>query len=172
MDLKKIFLIIVTFVLELIFLSKDLRFNNNETFKSSNVDVEFVDSKSYFISDEGISKILIAKKIQQFPHYKIFTNPIATIYGKKFTKVIVANFAKYQDSNSKLELKNNIKILYQDKKLKTSWLLYDSKKEVILDSKKFTILSKNMKVEGNHLYFDIKDNIIKAKNIDYKFKQE
>ncbi len=170
MDLKKFILVVLAFVIEIIFLSQDLKFSDNSDLKQDDISVKFEESKSYFISSQGIDKVLICKKIEQFPTYKKFYNPVATIYDKNNTKTILSKNAKFFDKNSTLVLWDNVKVIYFDKHLTTSKIIYDAKKQVVLDSEKFFLKSKSFDATGSHLYFDVKNNIIKAKNVKYRFK--
>ncbi len=167
MDLKKLAILILALIIEIIFLSKDLKYSDNSSLNSDDVSVEFVDSDSLFISTNGIDKRLITKKIQQKSDKKLFFKPKAIFYDGNFTKVVVSDFAKYSDRDFILELDKNVKILYKNEILTTNKLLYDSKKEVVFDSDKFKLESQKFTAFGNHLFFDIKNNIIKAKDIKY-----
>ncbi len=168
MDIRFLFLIVFAFIFEIFFLSKDLRFKDSKT-SFSNIDIEFVDSKTYTINKNRISTILVCDKIQQTKGKKLFFKPIATLYDTNITKTIMSDNAVLDDKTEIIKLDNNVKILYLFKKLTTNMLIYDLKKSIITDSKHFTLVSNNINATGNHLYFDTKNNIIKAKDIKYKF---
>jgi len=113
---------------------------------------------------------LVCSSIEQFPDYKRFFNPVATIYDENQTKTILSKYAKFFDKNSTLVLWDSVRVVYFDKELITSRLIYDTKKQAVVDSEKFLLKSQSFNAVGNHLYFDVKNNIIKAKNIEYRFK--
>ncbi len=171
MDLKKIAIVVLAFIIEIVFLSQDLKFSDASDLKQSDISVEFENSKSYFISVKGIEKVLISSKIEQFPKYKRFYNPVATFYDENQTKTILSKNAKFFDENSTLALWDGVRIVYLDKELTTSKLIYNTKKQAVVDSEKFLLESQSFNAIGNHLYFDVKNNIIKAKDIKYSFKE-
>jgi len=171
LDLKKVFIIVGALLIEFFFLSKELKFSFTQKLNQNDISVEFVKSNSYFITNQGIDRVLIAQKIDQYSGYKVFYKPVVTIYDENFTKTIVANQAKYTDKSGVLELEKNVKVVYMGKKLETSKLLYDTKKQEVFDSAKFKLTSKKFTAFGNHLYFDVKNNIIKSKEINFKFKE-
>jgi LPS export ABC transporter protein LptC len=167
-DIRYLFLIIFAFVFELFFLSKDLRFKESPI-SVKNVDIEFLNSKTYDISKEKINNLLICKKIQQITDKKIFFSPVATLFDTNITKTIVAKDATLFDKTNILKLQKNVKIIYQDKHLQTDMIKYNLTNFTVIDSDKFIIKSNNFIAKGNHLYFDTKKSIIKAKNIKYNF---
>ncbi len=170
MDLKKIAIVVLVFIVEVIFLSQDLKFSDTSDLKQSDVSVKFEESKSYFISQKSVDKVLVCSGIEQFSGYKRFYNPTATMYDGKQTKTILSKNAKYFDKNSTLVLWDEVKVVYFDKHLTTSKLIYDTKKQAVVDSEKFLLKSQSFNAVGNHLYFDVKNNIIKAKDIKYRFE--
>ena len=171
MDLKKIFILFGILLVEFLFLSKDLKFSFDDKIKEEDIAIEFIDSKSYFITKEGVDKVLIANKIRQYKSYKEFEKPVATFYDESGDKVISSNIAKYTDKNSVVELSGDVNIIYQDKVLKTSKLFYNSKKQLVYDSQKFKLSASTFTAYGNHLYFDINKNLIKAKNIKFIIRE-
>jgi len=168
-DIKLIFLLIFAFVFELFFLSKDLRFKD-QGISVEKTDIEFVSSKTYNIDKDGISTVLICDKIQQKKTKKIFFKPIATLYDNNITKTIVANKAVLFDKSNIVVLRKDVNILYLDKQLSCDMLKYNLKKESVIDSSPFVLKSPEILAKGNHLYFDTKNSIIKAKHINYKIK--
>ena len=171
MDLKKIFILIGVLVVEFLFLSKDLKFSFDNNIKEEDIAIEFRDSRSYFITKDGVGKVLVANKIKQYKSYKEFEKPVATFYDNSGDKVISSNKAKYSDKNSIVELNGDVNIVYQGKVLKTSKLLYNSKKQLVYDSQKFNLSAPTFTAFGNHLYFDINKNLIKAKNIKFIIRE-
>ena len=166
MGLKGVGLFIVALLIEIFFLSQDLHFKNNNI-SLNKIDIEFQNSKTFQIDKNNINTILVCDKIQQLKGYKLFYKPIATIYDTNLTKTIIANFARLDDKTNILTLKDNIKIIYHDKILKTNLLVYNTKTKIVTDSQPFIINSKNFNAKGNHLYFDTNFNIMKASNITY-----
>ena len=171
MDLKKVSILILALIVEIVFLSQDLKYSQKDGINDSDISIEFRNSQSYFITKDGINKKLIAKKIQQRSNEKLFFKPKAVFFDGDFTKVVTSDFAKYIDRTSVLQLEKNVKVMYRNGILTTSKLLYDSKKEVVFDSDKFKLVTSEFTALGNHLYFDVKNNIIKAKDIKYTFKE-
>ena len=171
MDLKKIAIVVLAFIIEIVFLSQELKFSSKSDFKQSDVSVKFEESKSYFISQKSVDKVLVCTTIEQFSSHKRFYNPIATIYDSNQTKTILSKYAKFFDKNSSLILWDGVRVVYFDKELTTSKLIYDTKKQAVVDSEKFILRAQSFEARGNHLYFDVKNNIIKAKDIKYSFKE-
>jgi len=161
---------IFSLVVEVYFLSKDLRYTHNST-SLNKIDIEFTNSKTYTITQEKIQNILVADKIQQLKTKKIFINPIATIYDTNITKTIISKKAILDDKTSKIKLLHDVHIVYLDKTLNTQMLLYDIKSEKVIDSANFLLTSDDIQAKGVHLFFDTKKNILKAKKIQYNFKQ-
>jgi len=166
-DIKLIALLIFSFVFELFFLSKDLSFKDNPI-SIDKVDVEFQNSKTYTITKEKIESVLVCDKIQQLKSKKLFFKPIATLYDENLTKIIVAKQAVLVDKTQLLTLKKNVKVIYSDKILTTQKILYKLPTATVIDSDAFTLKSPSLLAKGDHLFFDTKHSIIKAKNINYK----
>ncbi len=165
--MKLLFIILIFFIVETFFLSTDLKFNSDKKIDINDIQIEFKDSKSYFISSKYIDKMLIADKIQQGKGFKIFFKPVLTFYDGNKSKTIVCNKAFLNEYKNILSLEENINIAYDSYLLKSRKILYDIKKEIIIDSQKFNLIGKNIDAKGDHLYFDIKNSIIKAKSIEY-----
>ncbi len=168
MDIRLVILIIFSFVFEIFFLSKDLRFKESPI-SASDIEVEFINSKTYDISLDKVNNLLITQKVEQLKNKKIFYTPIVTIYDDNITKTIISKKAVLFDKKNIIKLKNNVKIVYLDKQLSTDMVEYDLKNQIVTDSDKFTLKSDSFIANGNHLYFDTKQNIIKSKDIKYIF---
>jgi len=167
-DIRFVFLIIFAFILEIFFLSKELSFKTNDIVPNK-VDVEFIHSKTIEIDTQKVNNILICDKIQQLKDKKLFFKPIATLYDRNITKTIISKEAELFDKTNILELKRDVKIVYLNKRLSTNFLKYSLKDSTVLDSDRFILNSDEGVAEGNHLYFDTKKSIIKAKDINYTF---
>jgi len=168
LDIRFIVLIIFAFIFEIFFLSKELRFKDNPI-SVKKVDIEFLNSQTYEIDKTKVHSILVCSKIQQVDNKKIFFNPVATLFDENITKNIISKEATLNDKTNILVLHHDINIIYSDKKLSTDMLKYNIKDAIITDSSNFTIKSENIVAKGDHLYFDTKNSIIKATDIDYKF---
>ena len=168
MDIRLVILIIFSFIFEIFFLSKDLRFKENPI-SIKDVEVEFINSKTYDISSDRISNLLVTQKIEQSKNKKIFYNPVATMYDNNITKTIISKKATLFDKTNIIKLENSVKIVYLDKQLSTDMIEYDLTNKTVTDSDKFTLKSNSFIANGNHLYFDTKHNIIKSKDIKYIF---
>jgi len=92
------------------------------------------------------------------------------MYDENITKTISAQKAKYTDKSAVLELEKDVKILYFGKRLETSKLFYNAKKQEVFDSAKFKLISENFTAYGKHLYFDVKNNIIRSKEINFNYR--
>jgi len=160
-------LLIFVFVFELFFLSKELRFKSQEI-SVEKTDIEFISSKTYDIDTKRVNSVLICDKIQQKKSKKIFFNPIATLYDDNITKTVFSKSAILEDKTKILTLKDNINIIYLDKRLYCNSLDYNISNSCVIDSSPFILKSKNLLAKGEHLYFDTKNSIIKAKNINYE----
>lgn len=167
MALKFIFLAIFALVLEIIFLSQELKYLFTTKNLNNNLQIEFTNSKSTIITKTGITKELTASKIDQYPAYKLFFNPLLKIYDINDTKILSAKNAKLTDKLNILELKNDVTIFSKDSTFKSDDLNYSIDNEIATNSSIYYLKTKNTEGSGKNLYFDIKNNIIKSNKINY-----
>jgi len=165
--IRYIVLMIFAFVFELFFLSKELKFKDNPL-SVEKIDIEFKNSKTYDMDSTRINSILICDKIQQKGEKKTFIKPVATLFDENITKSIISKKALLDDKSDIITLKEDINIIYNDKKLSTQMLKYDISNSTVIDSSAFKIVAGDILAKGEHLFFDTKKSILKAKNIDYK----
>ena len=167
MALKFIFLAIFALLLEIIFLSQELKYLFTTKNLNNNLQIEFTNSKSTIITKTGITKELTASKIDQYPTYKLFFNPLLKIYDINDTKILSAKNAKLTDKLNILELKNDVTIFSKDSTFKSDDLNYSIDNEIATNSSIYYLKTKNTEGSGKNLYFDIKNNIIKSNKINY-----
>jgi len=165
--LKFIFLAIFALLLEIIFLSQELKYLFTTKNLNNNLQIEFTNSKSTIITKTGITKELTASKIDQYPAYKLFFNPLLKIYDINDTKILSAKNAKLTDKLNILELKNDVTIFSKDSTFKSDDLNYSIDNEIATNSSIYYLKTKNTEGSGKNLYFDIKNNIIKSNKINY-----
>lgn len=168
MAVKFVFLALFALLIEIIFLSQELKYMFTSNQNSSDLQIEFTNSKSTIITTTGITKELTASKIEQYPKYKLFFNPNMKIYDKNSTKKITAKNAKLLDKEKLLKLKNDVVIITNTTKFNSNELNYDINKEIATNSSPYTLTTKDSSGSGKNLYFDIKNNIIKSNKIKYK----
>jgi len=165
--LKFVFLALFALLVEIIFLSQELQYMFIDKNSNDNIQIEFTNSKSTIITKTGITKELTASKTEQYPSYKLFFDPILTIYNTNNTKKISSKNAKFWDKENILELKNSVNILTKDTTFSSNDLNYSLTTQIATNNSTYTLNSKEYKGSGSSLYFDIKNNIIRSKKINY-----
>jgi LPS export ABC transporter protein LptC len=156
----------ILFVLEIIFLSKDLNyiFGNGQ---DDTLSIEFYDSHSRVITPQGVTKVLKASKISQFQDYKLFIDPFLTIYDHNRTKTISAKNAKLIDKLNSIELKYSVTMEVNRTIFTTENLEYNLVTQVAKNSSPYRLKNLDIEAYGNNLYFDMKNSTIRSEMIDY-----
>jgi len=156
------------FLFEIIFLNTN-KFKDTSKRKNNldYTDISFNNIDSYLITKDGVSSTLKASKVLKYKdRIDLFDiNAMVTKNSKK-------SYIKADKSSIKEDIINLTgDVKYEDNnsiEIKSENLVYNKKSKIVTNKEPFVFNSKQGDINGNNLYFDQENGIVKAKNIRYK----
>jgi len=139
---------------------------NADTQVATSKSIEFKDFTAYDINQTNINSIIKGSNAIKYSDKWVLKNPDITT---KDIKRLTSKDANYTDKF--LIFKNSVVAIKTDGTIyKSNYAKYNLKTDELFTPNKFQIAKKSDKVVGKELYYNKKDKITKAKDVNGSFK--
>jgi len=146
-----------------------------EIIKYKNVPlVTFTNSTMYDINEKKVKQIVVSSQALNYKNRdELYDATILTTNKQNNTNSISAQYILKQNMIYKLYQNVNVEVKNDNNiTLFSDYLEYNEKKEIFSNNKYFEINYNLNNLIGDNLYFDIKNNIIKAHNTHFKLQTQ
>ncbi|MFK5882085.1 MAG: LPS export ABC transporter periplasmic protein LptC [Sulfurospirillum sp.] len=154
------------FVLIMIFLlTKNPYYLEYNSSGANRPEIEIFNMRNYDISQDGVTSIVFAKKVEKYKSYDKMYSVEALHEGKlKLIDSLIADKGLF--TKNILYLDDNVKYTRSDDlALNTNSIKYDIKKKILSSNIPFEFIKKNATTHGSSFTYDMQKGIIRAKDI-------